>query len=546
MKKRILITAFLTVSLLLTTAQTHTVGLIRHDAGGADDGYVLFAPMPSNVTYLIDKCGHEVFHWTSNYQPGFSAYLLQDGNLLRTGKVTAPYINFGGVGGIIEKTDWNNNVLWSYLVSDSNQVQHHDIEPLPNGNILVLIWEQKTVAEAIAAGRNPANLGNSLLSEKIIELQPVGTDSANIVWQWDVWDHLIQHFAIAQNNYGVIPNNPQLVNINFPANLSSPDWIHLNSVKYNPALDQIVVCGLGFSEIWIIDHSTTTAQAAGHTGGNSGKGGDLLYRWGNPVAYAHGTVADKKFYHLHDAHWIASGLPDANNILIFNNGAGRPGGNYSTVEILAPPVDIAGNYSGPLPFGPDSTFWKYKAPVPSDFFSNNLGGAQQLQNGNVIICNGAHGDFFEINNSKNKIWEYINPVTQDSISWQGDTAVSNNVFHCIFYPSSYSGFAGKTLTPGLPVEHHPLPDSCDLTVNVSEYISGKDIAIFPNPASDRIKIKTDADRFIITIYNIEGQQIFVAKDTKEIVVNGLPEGIYIISVRTIDDRIFYKKLLIAH
>jgi len=45
----------------------------------------------------------------------------------------------------------------------------------------------------------------------------------------------------------------------------------------------------------VIDHSTTTAQAAGHSGGTYGKGGDLLYRWGNPNAYQHGTAADESF-----------------------------------------------------------------------------------------------------------------------------------------------------------------------------------------------------------------------------------------------------------
>ena len=62
------------------------------------------------------------------------------------------------------------------------------------------------------------------------------------------------------------------------------DWMHSNAVAYNAELDQVLLNVLEFNEFWIIDHSTTTAEAAGHTGGKHGKGGDLLYRWGNPRA----------------------------------------------------------------------------------------------------------------------------------------------------------------------------------------------------------------------------------------------------------------------
>ena len=62
-------------------------------------------------------------------------------------------------------------------------------------------------------------------------------------------------------------------------------------------LDQIVLSNHNLSEIWIIDHSTTTLEAASHSGGNSGKGGDLLYRWGNPQAYDQGTGADQLLNH---------------------------------------------------------------------------------------------------------------------------------------------------------------------------------------------------------------------------------------------------------
>jgi hypothetical protein len=82
----------------------------------------------------------------------------------------------------------------------------------------------------------------------------------------------------------------------------------VNSVSYNAKLDQILISVRSFNEFWIIDHSVTTKEAAGHTGGRSGKGGDLLYRWGNPSAYRAGKTSDQKLFAQHDAHWIPEGL----------------------------------------------------------------------------------------------------------------------------------------------------------------------------------------------------------------------------------------------
>src|SRR5262249_52369420 len=109
------------------------------------------------------------------------------------------------------------------------------------------------------------------------------------------------------------------------------DWTHANPVSYNAKLDQVMVSPRGFSEFWIIDHSTSKAEAAGHKGGRHGKGGDLLYRWGNPEAYRAGTAADRRLFSQHDPHWIPEGLQGAGHVLVFNNGGGRPDGNYSSV-----------------------------------------------------------------------------------------------------------------------------------------------------------------------------------------------------------------------
>ena len=73
------------------------------------------------------------------------------------------------------------------------------------------------------------------------------------------------------------------------------DWLHTNAIAYNPQRDEIALSVLGNNEIWIIDHSTTTEEARGSTGGNSGKGGDILYRWGNPIAHRAGFSESSAF-----------------------------------------------------------------------------------------------------------------------------------------------------------------------------------------------------------------------------------------------------------
>ena len=115
------------------TAQ-NTVGTILN-SNNAYDGYTLFAPLGSNETYLINNCGEIVHQWTSPFKPSASVYLLENGNLLKTGKIQNSEITFGGVGGQIELFDWDNNLLWEYTYSSTEFTQNHDVYPLPNGNI---------------------------------------------------------------------------------------------------------------------------------------------------------------------------------------------------------------------------------------------------------------------------------------------------------------------------------------------------------------------------------------------------------------------------
>jgi hypothetical protein len=374
------------------------------------EGYTIFGPEYSRFTYLINNNGKIVHWWKSDYIQGFGNYLLENGELFRLDLPgDNPIFRSGGVAGRVEKFDEDSNLLWEFEYSNLEYCSHHDIEPLPNGNVLLISWEYKTRNEAIAAGRDPSKLlSNALWPDHIIEVKPTGPTSGDIVWEWHAWDHLIQDYDPTKNNYGVVENHPELIDINFGN--SYQDWLHTNSIDYNEEFDQILLSVHNFNEIWVIDHSTTTEEASGHTGGNSGMGGDILYRWGNPKTYRAGTVNDQKYYGQHGAVWVEPECPGEGNILVFNNGASRPGSRYSSVDEIVPPVDDNGSYylEPGTAYGPEEQVWIYTSNYPPDLFSMILSNVQRLPNGNTLICSSVQGLFLEVTPEKNIVWQYKN------------------------------------------------------------------------------------------------------------------------------------------
>ena len=382
------------------------------------EGYTLFTPtigFPQANTYLINNDGKVVHKWSSSliYQPALSVYLLENGNLLRTHTIWNPFFNEAGKTGRVEMFNWNGTRIWNFKYSNRKHCLHHDIEPLPlpNGNILMVAWEKKTRKEALAAGRVPGSVFTEMWADHIIEVEPIGSSGANIVWEWHAWDHTIQDYDSSKDNYGAVEDHPELIDINLPSSFLV--WNYINSIDYNEELDQILLSSRNANEIWVIDHSTTTEEAAGHTGGNSGKGGDLLYRWGNPLNYHTGDENDQKLFWQHDARWIEPGCPGEGHITIFNNRKRGPDVRYSSVEEIIPPVDEYGNYSlvPGSTYGPEDPVWNYTADPPTSFSASVMSGAQRLPNGNTLICyNGVYDTvFFEVTSEKETVWEYQNP-----------------------------------------------------------------------------------------------------------------------------------------
>ena len=502
------------VGALIGQGQEQTVGLFLNTPAAAP-GYTLFAPMSYNVTYLIDNNGELVQSWSSEYRPGLSVYILENGDLLRTRIIQGQLFQTGGHGGGVEIIDWDGNLVWEFDYFSDQYWQHHDIESLPNGNVLLIAWEHKADASAIANGRNPNMLAGSqqpfgFWPDHIIEVNP---ESNIIAWEWHVWDHLIQDYDSSKVNYGVVSDHPELVNLNYPSGPNtSGDWLHINAVDYNAELDQIILSVHHFGEIWIIDHSTTTIEAASHTGGNSGKGGDLLYRWGNPQAYIGGNSNERIFFGQHDARWIE----DGSQVMVFNNGSGRPGGSYSSIDVITQPIGEDNLYvldSNGI-YGPDTLSWQYTATPLGDLFAANISGAHRLENGNTLICDGPRGHYFEVDSAGSLVWDYVNPVVNTGPLYQGQeiptqgsaqNSTLNRTFRVHRYPTDYLGFAGHNLEPTGPIELYM--NTHDLTYLPDKHSLHQN---YPNPLNPETIIPYDLPENIfvnITIYDLLGRQV---------------------------------------
>lgn len=438
-------------------------------AAQAYQGYTLFGPNNGKNTYLVNMQNQVVKTWTHTKNGGYSYYLLPDGSLMRTANSTSSSLNGGGATGVVQKCAWDGTLTWEYTYATSSYRSHHDIEPMPNGNVLIVAWETKTAAQATAVG---SNRGTAFWPDHIIEVQPTGSTGGNIVWEWHAYDHMIQDYDAGKLNYGVVSEHPELLDINMGGTAPSGDWMHINGISYNPDLDQIAISSHTLNEVYVIDHSTTSAQAATHTGGRYGKGGDILYRWGNSANYK--ISGTRVFDVVHCAAWVTSGLPGAGHLMAYNN---RQSSTTSVIVELTLPADTPGVYkrTAGAAYGPASPSWSYTA---SGFYSNHLGGIQRLPNGNTLVSESTVGYLFEVDQTGNTVWSYNR---------------GGEIVRVLRYPPEYSGLSMLTAT-----EKGVTPAAFTLEQN------------YPNPFNPSTAISFTVNQsgpVSLTVFNSLGEQI---------------------------------------
>ena len=175
----------------------------------------------------------------------------------------------------------------------------------------------------------------------------------------------------------------------------------------------------------------------------------------------------------------------------------------------------------------------------TDFFSARFSSAQQLPNGNILICMGPQGEFFEIDSNEEIGWNYINPVTRDGPLIQGDSPAGvNPVFRVLKYGTDYPAFTGKTLTPQGNIELEPP------VLAINDDAINKNFEIYPNPVKFKLQILGLDEKVNETrIYDLHGEAIQISRghNINEIDISSLANGVYLLSI---NNKIM-KKFIIA-
>lgn len=423
-----------------------TVGVLL----GQHEGYTLFTPQDTNNVYLIDDQGRLINEWTVD-GAGRDAFLRENGNLVVS--LPDPTIgsdNFAAIAtfadddGAFAEYTWDGELVWYYQFDRPNMRVHHGIEVMPNGNILFMAWQLISREEALAAGRDPEKLGDALWPDVIMEYSP--TENA-IVWEWQVWDHVIQDFDPTAPNYGDVAAAPHRIDLNFYQEYQwIEDWQHVNSLDYNPTLDQIAISAREFNEVWVIDHGVSSEAARGPAG-------DLLYRWGNPRAYRRGDESSRFISFQHDVQWVPYGYPGAGNIMVYSNRHQDGDTNYSRVVEFTPPLLDDGTYAiaDGQAFGPTQPTWIYDGSPDNRFYSQYVSGADRLPNGNTLITPGQEGRIIEVSPDGRVVWEYVLPLHGQYRVQQGGTPDSS-IFRVERYAADFAGLQGRILSPGPTLE----------------------------------------------------------------------------------------------
>ncbi len=337
------------------------LGLTIYNKAKALPGYTLFPVAGSEHVYLLNMEGNVVHSWPVD---ATRARLLPNCNLLvvHGSKFGAHDKKWRTYRNLVREYDWNGNVVWSYK---AEQAAHHDINLLPNGNVLFPIKSPLARAQTEKM-KDPVRRNLKIRSDTILEV----TREGEVAWSWAAHEHLDLDDCGVADCYR---NNSSEAGELFPI----VDWTHMNTTRVLPENkwydngDKRFKPGnvVTFLRTWwtamIIDKSTKKVV------------------WDYSGDYRGGLGGG------HEPQMIEKGYPGEGNILLLDNGSRNHKDESFILEI------------DPLTKQP---VWIYD--VGKEFFTEAAGSVQRLRNGNTFIAEDNNARAFEVTPEKEIVWEY--------------------------------------------------------------------------------------------------------------------------------------------
>ncbi len=366
-------------------------GLTHHEPGLSFKGYTLLAPIGGDSALLLDMDGRIVHRWRT---PGFSVFcpkLLPDGRLLA-------------------------------LCNDASiqrppNPKHGEVPPPAPGifrliggagtDLLELSWDGTVTwrYSNLAIHHDFALLKNgNIIFPEFMELPADRAKQVRggIRRRGEKLPPLISDEFIEVDRAGNVVDRIPLWQLLDPArDPIGPlerrwEWTHTNSLDLT-ADERLVFSCRNNSRVGIIDRTNKS----------------VAWKYGDP----------NTFYQHH-----ATALPNG-NVLVFDNGMNRNQSPSFSRVIEVNPRD-------------DTVAWQYEANPQQQFFSGHISGCHRLPNGNTLICEGTSGRIFEVTQSREVAWEWINPIHHT----RGEMRMSW-VFRAYRYGPDYPGLAGHDLDP---------------------------------------------------------------------------------------------------
>ena len=202
------------------------------------------------VPMLIDMQGRVVHSWPRVRGIG-RIRLDREGNLAVI-----------GMDDMIKEYDWEGNLIWAFALQGADDMPHHDLITLANGNFLILGQKTKTRTDY---------------------LHEVDRDGS-VVWEWLVVDHLDAYFPDRNQEL------PDQSHINSIFELTENRWFDGGDERFRPG--NILVSARNLNTIFIIDKIT----------------GEIVWKF------------DQRLDYQHEAQMIPKGVLGEGMIVFFNNG----------------------------------------------------------------------------------------------------------------------------------------------------------------------------------------------------------------------------------